>query len=173
MRGRRPSSCKRWKNSTPTCASCAAARRRRHFDHGPDDAGGVAGTSITCGSHRQTSGRSHRCLDRSHQFAFWRRRLTRITQGSDRGENTWQTNRPVQAPGIGRATAARNHSRTSIAPIFRRPLLVEDDGLIFDGQSLRIEFAVTRIDEVKPNMPITGRRYPACRWCCRRPLRPI
>ncbi|MGB7102541.1 MAG: hypothetical protein WBD95_27735 [Xanthobacteraceae bacterium] len=36
-------------------------------------------------------------------------------------------------------------------------------GLIFDGQSLRIEFAVTRIDEVKPNMPITGRRYPACR----------
>ncbi len=36
-------------------------------------------------------------------------------------------------------------------------------GLIFDGQSLRIEFAVTRIDEVKPNTPITGRRYPACR----------
>jgi hypothetical protein len=36
-------------------------------------------------------------------------------------------------------------------------------GLIFDGQSLRIEFAVTRLDEVKPNMPITGRRYPACR----------
>lgn len=36
-------------------------------------------------------------------------------------------------------------------------------GLIFDGQTLRIEFAVTRLDEVKPNAPITGRRYPICR----------
>ncbi len=36
-------------------------------------------------------------------------------------------------------------------------------GLVFDGQSLRIEFAVTRLDEVKPGAPITGRRYPACR----------
>jgi hypothetical protein len=36
-------------------------------------------------------------------------------------------------------------------------------GLIFDGQTLRIEFGVTRFDDVKPNAPITGRRYPACR----------
>ena len=36
-------------------------------------------------------------------------------------------------------------------------------GLIFDGQTLRIEFGVTRFDDVKANMPITGRRYPACR----------
>ena len=36
-------------------------------------------------------------------------------------------------------------------------------GLIFDGQTLRIEFDVTRYDEMKPNSPITGRRYPACR----------
>jgi hypothetical protein len=36
-------------------------------------------------------------------------------------------------------------------------------GLIFDGQTLRIEFGVTRFDEMKPNSPITGRRYPACR----------
>jgi hypothetical protein len=35
--------------------------------------------------------------------------------------------------------------------------------LIFDGQTLRIEFGVTRFDDVKPNSPITGRRYPACR----------
>lgn len=35
--------------------------------------------------------------------------------------------------------------------------------LYFDGQSLRIEFAVTRLDEIKPNTPITGRRYPAQR----------
>jgi hypothetical protein len=36
-------------------------------------------------------------------------------------------------------------------------------GLIFDGQTLRIEFGVTRFDEVKAGAPITGRRYPACR----------
>ena len=36
-------------------------------------------------------------------------------------------------------------------------------GLIFDGQTLRIEFGVTRFDDVKPNSPISGRRYPAAR----------
>lgn len=36
-------------------------------------------------------------------------------------------------------------------------------GLIFDGQTLRIEFGVTRFDEVRPNTQISGRRYPACR----------
>jgi hypothetical protein len=35
--------------------------------------------------------------------------------------------------------------------------------LLFDGQTLRMEFAVTRFDELKPNAPITGRRYPSCR----------
>jgi hypothetical protein len=36
-------------------------------------------------------------------------------------------------------------------------------GLRFDGQTLRIEFGVTRFDNVQANAPITGRRYPACR----------
>jgi len=36
-------------------------------------------------------------------------------------------------------------------------------GLMFDGQTLRIEFGVTRFDEVKAGGPISGRRYPACR----------
>ena len=36
-------------------------------------------------------------------------------------------------------------------------------GLSFDGQTLRLEFAVTRMDDVKPNTPVTGRRYPVCR----------
>jgi hypothetical protein len=36
-------------------------------------------------------------------------------------------------------------------------------GLIFDGQMLRIEFGVTRLEEVKANAPLTGRRYPTCR----------
>jgi hypothetical protein len=35
--------------------------------------------------------------------------------------------------------------------------------LSFDGQSLRIEFTVTRMDEAKQAAPMTGRRYPACR----------
>jgi hypothetical protein len=36
-------------------------------------------------------------------------------------------------------------------------------GLAFDGQTLRLEFAVTRVDEIKANTPVSGRRYPACR----------
>lgn len=37
--------------------------------------------------------------------------------------------------------------------------------LVFDGQTLRIDFGVSRVDEMKSNTPtpITGRRYPACR----------
>ena len=35
------------------------------------------------------------------------------------------------------------------------------NNVYFDGQSLRIEFGITRLDEVKPNTPVTGRCYPA------------
>jgi hypothetical protein len=35
--------------------------------------------------------------------------------------------------------------------------------IYFDGQSLRIEFGVTRLDDMKPNAPVTGRRLPAQR----------
>jgi hypothetical protein len=35
--------------------------------------------------------------------------------------------------------------------------------LYFDGQSLRIEFGITWLDDMKPNAPVTGRRYPAHR----------
>jgi hypothetical protein len=37
------------------------------------------------------------------------------------------------------------------------------NALYFDGQTLRIELGVTRLDNVKPKEPMTGRRYPACR----------
>lgn len=37
------------------------------------------------------------------------------------------------------------------------------NALAFDGQALRIEFGVTRLDEKKTDAPLTGRRYPACR----------
>jgi hypothetical protein len=33
----------------------------------------------------------------------------------------------------------------------------------FDGQTLRLELCVTRLDELKPNTPTTGRRYPVQR----------
>ena len=35
------------------------------------------------------------------------------------------------------------------------------NGVWFDGQLLRIELGVTRLDEIKPNSSPTGRRYPA------------
>lgn len=33
----------------------------------------------------------------------------------------------------------------------------------FDGQTLRLEFCVSRIEDHKPPSPATGKRYPACR----------
>ena len=68
--------------------------------------------------------------------------------------------------------SGRVGSRTSSAPrrirYIDRPEIDEVfadavTGLLYDGQTLRMEFAVTRFDEIKPNMPISGRRYPACR----------
>ena len=37
------------------------------------------------------------------------------------------------------------------------------NNVYFDGQSLRIEFGITRFDDIKPNTPVTGRRYPSQR----------
>jgi hypothetical protein len=56
-------------------------------------------------------------------------------------------------------------------PVFRqvdRPDCAETfadsiTGILFDGQTLRIEFSVSRMDEAKPGAPLTGRRTPACR----------
>jgi hypothetical protein len=63
-------------------------------------------------------------------------------------------------------TPAAAHS--AAIKIVDRPELAETfadcvTGLMFDGQMLRIEFGVTRFDEVKPNTPLSGRRYPAAR----------
>ena len=57
----------------------------------------------------------------------------------------------------------RRQSVISTGPTWWKPSPVSITGLIFDGQTLRIEFGVTRFDDVKPNTAITGRRYPACR----------
>lgn len=37
------------------------------------------------------------------------------------------------------------------------------NSLLFDGQTLRIELGVSRVDEMKAGAPISVRRYPACR----------
>src|SRR5215213_9484545 len=37
------------------------------------------------------------------------------------------------------------------------------NNVYFDGQSLRIEFGITRLDDIKQNAPVTGRRHPAQR----------
>jgi hypothetical protein len=75
---------------------------------------------------------------------------------------------PVSSPGP--APAPTNTARPTGAKLryIDRPEMAETfsdsvSRLVFDGQVLRIEFATTRLDEVKPNTPITGRRYPACR----------
>jgi hypothetical protein len=66
------------------------------------------------------------------------------------------------------APAAANEQRTATIRYIDRPEIDEVfadsvTGLLFDGQTLRMEFAVTRFDEIKPAGPISGRRYPACR----------
>jgi hypothetical protein len=67
---------------------------------------------------------------------------------------------PVAAQGQQRQpVTVRYVDRPECAEIFADSIA----HLFFDGQSLRIEFGVTRMDEVKPNAPMTGRRYPACR----------
>jgi hypothetical protein len=37
------------------------------------------------------------------------------------------------------------------------------NSVFFDGQTMRIEFGITRMDDMKKDQPLTGRRYPACR----------
>jgi hypothetical protein len=66
---------------------------------------------------------------------------------------------PAASAGQRQAATIRYLDRPEIAETFADSVT----GVVFDGQTLRLEFAVTRLDEVKPNAPITGRRYPACR----------
>jgi len=63
------------------------------------------------------------------------------------------------APAAGTQATIRYVDRPDVMETFADAI----SGLVFDGQTLRIEFAVTRLDDVKANSPISGRRYPACR----------
>ena len=68
----------------------------------------------------------------------------------------------------GVATAGGAAGQTATIRYIDRPECTEtfadsNNHVYFDGQSLRIEFGVTRLDDVKPNAPVTGRRLPAQR----------
>jgi hypothetical protein len=77
------------------------------------------------------------------------------------------TSAPNPAPGSPAQAGSPERGAASIRYVDRADMVEtfadSVTGLIFDGQTLRIEFGVTRFDDVKPNSPITGRRYPACR----------
>jgi len=69
----------------------------------------------------------------------------------------------------GAAAAARpGETQTATIRYVDRPECTETfadsvNHVYFDGQSLRLEFGITRLDDVKPNTPVTGRRFPAQR----------
>jgi hypothetical protein len=72
------------------------------------------------------------------------------------------------APAAGGAAAPARDRQAATIRYVDRPEIGETfadsiTGLVFDGQTLRIEFGVTRVDAVKPDAPITGRRYPTSR----------
>ena len=72
------------------------------------------------------------------------------------------------APAAAGSSASPRERQAATIRYLDRPDVTETfadsiTGLVFDGQTLRIEFSVTRVDEVKPDAPITGRRYPASR----------
>lgn len=84
------------------------------------------------------------------------------TNGPAAGKAAVSSALPVSAPAANTVRPAANLryvDRLEIAETFSDSV----SGLVFDGQVLRIEFGVTRLDEVKSNTPITGRRYPAAR----------
>ena len=77
---------------------------------------------------------------------------------SSKVEKVASVTEPVAAPEQPRMTI-RYIDRPECAETFADAV----NGVWFDGQTLRIEFGVTRLDEIKPNSSPTGRRYPASR----------
>jgi hypothetical protein len=66
---------------------------------------------------------------------------------------------PTAKPADAQTATVRYVDRADCAETFADSV----NQVYFDGQSLRIEFGITRLDEMKPNTPVTGRRYPAQR----------
>jgi hypothetical protein len=74
---------------------------------------------------------------------------------------------PPASPATSTATGRRERQSMTIRYVDRADMAEtfadSITGLVFDGQTLRVEFGVTRLDDVKANAPRTARRYPACR----------
>jgi hypothetical protein len=69
------------------------------------------------------------------------------------------TAEPATAKGDAARVAYRYVDRPDCTETFADAIT----GISFDGQTLRLEFSVSRMDETKPKTPLTGRRYPVCR----------
>jgi hypothetical protein len=82
---------------------------------------------------------------------------------------------PAAAPGTDRPAIPTPAGQTATFRYVDRPELVETfadsiTGMFFDGQSLRIEFAVSRVDEIKANVPSrAGAIRHAASFCLRSP----
>ena len=63
------------------------------------------------------------------------------------------------APAGGQTATIRYIDRPEMGEVFADSI----NHVYFDGQSLRLEFGITRLDDVKPDAPVTGRRFPAQR----------
>jgi len=84
------------------------------------------------------------------------------TVPSDNKNNKSATAAPAAAaakPAEGQTATIRYIDRPECTETFADSV----NHVYFDGQSLRIEFGVTRLDDVKPNTPVTGRRLPSQR----------
>jgi hypothetical protein len=69
---------------------------------------------------------------------------------------------PVVASNAPAAAAAPTYSYVDL-PDLAETFADSIGSTFFDGQTLRIEFCVGRLDSFKPQTSPTGRRYPACR----------
>ncbi len=107
---------------------------------------------------------------------MWKPRMFRTPKGlkerkkamPDKPDTAATKGNPPPAAKPASASAGQSTRQAATIRYIDRPDIEETfadsvSGLIFDGQTLRIEFAVTRLDEVKANTPLTGRRYPASR----------
>ncbi len=66
---------------------------------------------------------------------------------------------PLSTPAGTAAPPIRYIDRSDCSETFADSI----NSLYFDGQTLRIEFCVTRLDEIKPNEAIKGHRIPTQR----------
>jgi hypothetical protein len=81
------------------------------------------------------------------------------TVPSDNKNNKTATAPSAAKPAEGQTATIRYIDRPECTETFADSI----NHVYFDGQSLRIEFGVTRLDDVKPNTPVTGRRLPSQR----------